>query len=184
VVLYFISSESPDYPVKIGYTAADPKHRARELQTASPERLIVLAACDGERKHEIELHEEFAADRLIGEWFKRTPRLMDAIEKFGAEGYSKIAPRPYAEPATVREYHREYRQTPAFKERRQTAAFKEQVRKHRERRLDRMADAEEAELERERQWRRAPPTRPPQGRRTDRVRISGRPNRSADGVRQ
>lgn len=72
--VYFIGARSLAR-VKIGQTQGSPHERMRALQTGSPERLEVLAMVHGGPSLEAELHERFAASRVHGEWFDRTPEL-------------------------------------------------------------------------------------------------------------
>lgn len=65
-----------DGPVKIGHTFGSPEARIRALQTAHPEPLQLLKVVEGARK-EREMHEEFAAFRLRGEWFH--PDILEQI---------------------------------------------------------------------------------------------------------
>jgi hypothetical protein len=74
--VYFIEAAGTDL-VKIGI-AAVPKDRLRELQTASPHKLSILATMPGGKVAESRLHRHFAASRATGEWFHRTPEL-DAL---------------------------------------------------------------------------------------------------------
>lgn len=62
---YFIQG-APHTPVKIG-KANDVGRRLNALQTSHYEELRVLLVLDGDR--EAELHLQFAADRIRGEWF-------------------------------------------------------------------------------------------------------------------
>ena len=74
--VYFIEAAGTDL-VKIGI-AAVPKDRLRELQTASPHKLSILATMPGGKAAEGRLHRHFAGSRATGEWFHRTPEL-DAL---------------------------------------------------------------------------------------------------------
>jgi hypothetical protein len=74
--VYFIEAQGTDL-VKIGI-AAKPSERLRELQTASPHRLAILATLPGGKPQESLLHRQFAAQRAAGEWFHRSPEL-DAL---------------------------------------------------------------------------------------------------------
>lgn len=74
--VYFIAAEGTDI-VKIGI-AAKPTERLKELQTASPHKLSILATMPGGKPRERQLHRQFAATRMTGEWFRRTPEL-DAL---------------------------------------------------------------------------------------------------------
>lgn len=75
--VYFIQ-RGAEGPIKIGI-ALSPQRRRASLQTASPERLVLLGVRAGGRKLEQLLHWYFEADRLEGEWFRPTPELIDHI---------------------------------------------------------------------------------------------------------
>lgn len=79
--VYFISADPEDMlnaPVKIGISNY-PEMRLMELQQTSPARLVLLATCPGGLQRERRYHERFAADRIHGEWFKRSEPLMTLI---------------------------------------------------------------------------------------------------------
>lgn len=79
--LYFISAhpdDMPNAPIKIGISF-HPEARLAEMQKVSPARLVMLRVRQGGRTAERRYHEMFAADRLHGEWFKRSEPLMDLI---------------------------------------------------------------------------------------------------------
>ena len=85
--VYFIEAQGTDL-VKIGI-AAQPKERLRELQTASPHRLAILATMPGGKPKESHLHRQFAAHRAAGEWFHRTPELDELIAKAQAGDFDE-----------------------------------------------------------------------------------------------
>jgi hypothetical protein len=84
--VYFIGDDRDR--VKIG-VAADPLSRLRQLQTSSPVRLVLLAADRAYLEAERALHRRFAASRLSGEWFTRTPEL-DALIDAVASGATTV----------------------------------------------------------------------------------------------
>jgi Meiotically up-regulated gene 113 len=88
--VYFIEAGGTDL-VKIGIAAA-PKDRLRELQTASPHRLAMLATMPGGKPEESRLHRQFAASRATGEWFHRTPELDALIADVIAGAYEDGGP--------------------------------------------------------------------------------------------
>jgi hypothetical protein len=61
--------------------AFKPALRLRELQQGCPLQLTLLADMPGSRAVEMYLHEFYATDRVRGEWFKQSERLMAYIEK-------------------------------------------------------------------------------------------------------
>lgn len=75
--IYFIGGNVG--PIKIGFTT-NIETRLRRLQMNSPRRLRVLAARNGSRRDELELHRRYGEQRLHGEWFKRSPELVAVIE--------------------------------------------------------------------------------------------------------
>lgn len=81
--LYFISAHPDDMvdaPIKIGISF-HPEARLAEMQRVSPARLVILRVKQGGRIAERKYHERFAADRLHGEWFKRSEPLMEVIRR-------------------------------------------------------------------------------------------------------
>lgn len=77
--VYFIESEGSSL-VKIGYSIS-PEKRLKELQTSSPETLVMLGTIPGGKSKEIELHKKFAKHRERGEWFHKVPELAKFIER-------------------------------------------------------------------------------------------------------
>jgi hypothetical protein len=77
--VYFIRAGDGDGPIKIGIAYA-PRKRMQELQTTSPDKLVLLATIPGDYGHEHHLHRTFAADRLRGEWFGQSPLLLALIQ--------------------------------------------------------------------------------------------------------
>lgn len=71
-LVYFIGGA--DGPVKIG-SSANPSARLKEVQTGSFRALSILAVRLGGFAQERAYHHRFAADRLHGEWFARSPAL-------------------------------------------------------------------------------------------------------------
>lgn len=79
-MIYFAQADGTDL-VKIGYTGGDPAKRIGELQTGCPYKLVLLASIEGNEQREARWHKDFAADRVSGEWFKLTPRLILEIAR-------------------------------------------------------------------------------------------------------
>jgi len=78
-VIYFIQDVSV-LNIKIGHTAAsDASRRLSELQTGSPSGLVLLATTAGGPERERQLHAQFAAARVHGEWFRPVPDLIQFI---------------------------------------------------------------------------------------------------------
>ena len=79
-VVYFISiAGSETAPVKIGI-AANLEKRLGALQVSHYETLTVLAFVPGDRDRECEIHQRVKG-RIRGEWFKRTPGLVEVMEE-------------------------------------------------------------------------------------------------------
>lgn len=75
--VYFIQpGEQP--VVKIGH-AADPVARLAALQTAHYERLNIRRVIDGAEPEELWLHRKFGEHRIVGEWFKFLPQMMEIV---------------------------------------------------------------------------------------------------------
>lgn len=81
--VYFVTADVADFPIKIGF-AERSNVRIRELQTGCPYPLVMLATLAGTYKTESALHRQFKADRMCGEWFRRSPELMALIESHRA----------------------------------------------------------------------------------------------------
>ena len=76
--VYFVQAGAAG-PIKIG-VSADITARLKELQTASPYPLRLLATLDGAtQKTETQLHQHFASARRHGEWFEPVPELLALI---------------------------------------------------------------------------------------------------------
>lgn len=78
--IYFVQAEQGG-PIKIG-VSVDPERRLRELQTASPYRLVIRRTVPNEGHAERWLHEVFGPYRMEGEWFLAHPvvaNVADAI---------------------------------------------------------------------------------------------------------
>lgn len=69
-MVYFIRNTF-DGSIKVGYSL-DPEARLRQLQTASPHRLEIVATIEGGATEEGQIHEVLAEFRMEGEWFRST----------------------------------------------------------------------------------------------------------------
>jgi hypothetical protein len=78
-LVYFVGGETG--PVKIGFTQQPIKARLVCIQNGSPIKLHVLATLNCTRINERFYHERFAAHRLHGEWFERTPEIQAEIDR-------------------------------------------------------------------------------------------------------
>lgn len=97
-LVYFVQGVDGG-PIKIGL-AADPDERLKELQVGSPARLLVRCVLAGGSLVERELHLQFAASRLWGEWFEPTPALMEIAH--GAKRSGEAIVRTYERLAAER----------------------------------------------------------------------------------
>lgn len=77
-MVYFIR-QGRTGAIKIGYTDGDVNKRVSALQTASPDRLILLGYIEGDRNTEKRLHLFFDAYKLNGEWYEPSRFVMDYI---------------------------------------------------------------------------------------------------------
>lgn len=76
--VYFIQ-EGTDGPIKIGYTASNPRSRMLTLQTGNAKPLRLLTCAPGTIEDERKLHEKFAKLRMTGEWFQPDPSLLGFV---------------------------------------------------------------------------------------------------------
>lgn len=79
--VYFIGGD--EGPIKIGFTQS-PEKRLAEIQTSNSQKLRFLAISEGSMWLERYFHRAFEIDRLSGEWFSRSPRLMRTIAYSGS----------------------------------------------------------------------------------------------------
>jgi hypothetical protein len=85
--VYFIGSRA-FRPIKIGFSD-QPKTRLADLQTAHPFRLNLLTCIAGPVALERRLHRVFAADRLMGEWFRRSSRLEHLVAACRSDSHTE-----------------------------------------------------------------------------------------------
>jgi hypothetical protein len=76
--IYFIGPENG--PIKIGF-ASRLEFRVRDLRLANAYPLHVWASVEGAPSLEREYHRQFAANRLHGEWFTRSPEIEAEIAR-------------------------------------------------------------------------------------------------------
>jgi Meiotically Up-regulated Gene 113 (MUG113) protein len=93
-MIYFIESEDPVL-VKIGY-ARDVNGRLCNLKVASPCKLRLIGAMDGDRCQEAALHRRFEDEWVRGEWFAPSPRLYAFIRSVGLD-LADLEPRQVKE---------------------------------------------------------------------------------------
>lgn len=90
--VYFAQVAIEDGPIKIGFTSCLVGMRIASMQTGCPWPIKLLGTTDGTRTDEADLHAELADDRMSGEWFAASLRVLDAVER--AIGVIQIWPRP------------------------------------------------------------------------------------------
>jgi len=78
--VYFIASTNY---VKVG-VASNPQNRLRDIQTACPLELELLATFPGGYVLEAILHKVIDRHRVRGEWFKRTEKVVEIIDAAAA----------------------------------------------------------------------------------------------------
>jgi hypothetical protein len=78
--LYFMRTE--DDHVKIG-RASNVDKRLTQIQCGCPHEIVEVRSLPGRGHEESDWHENFAAHRLRGEWFRWTPALERAIDRAG-----------------------------------------------------------------------------------------------------
>lgn len=76
--IYFIQA-GDNGAIKIGYTDNIEK-RLRQLQTGNPYKLKLLKIINGTYELEKSIHKMFVNDRLEGEWFRPSRRLLNYID--------------------------------------------------------------------------------------------------------
>jgi len=77
-MIYFIEAVGPGH-IKIGFTDKPMAIRLALLQTGNSFPLRVLGTRPGPQWHERQLHRQFRASRIRGEWFKPVPQLLELI---------------------------------------------------------------------------------------------------------
>ena len=77
-MLYFMTCEAPDFPVKIGISSSV-EWRLHKMQTTMPYRVVLLGTMPGDLSTEKEMHLTFRPMRLRGEWFRRDPAILDFV---------------------------------------------------------------------------------------------------------
>jgi hypothetical protein len=73
-VVYFITCDHPDFPIKIGF-ATDLIPRIAAVQTSLPYQVKILHTTPGNRLMERDIGRQFEKHRIRGEWFSREPVL-------------------------------------------------------------------------------------------------------------
>lgn len=76
-MVYFMEGKKSG-AIKIGYSR-DPQARQKTLQSSNHEEIGVITFIAGDRHMERLLHDAFRDERIRGEWFRPSPRLMRFI---------------------------------------------------------------------------------------------------------
>lgn len=76
-IVYIVKAEDSGR-IKIGITS-NPVRRLALMQVGSPERLHLVGTAPGGRSVESRLHADLEGDRLHGEWFEATDRVITAV---------------------------------------------------------------------------------------------------------
>lgn len=79
-MIYFIQEESKRGLIKIGFTGLDIRLRLSQLQTSSPDRLILAGVMDGDKDKEVEIHTKFTNLNYRAEWFRPGDELLEFIK--------------------------------------------------------------------------------------------------------
>jgi hypothetical protein len=79
--LYFVESQCQEKFIKIGI-ASNIHERLSKLQISTPYELKLLKLVKDAAHLEREIHKEFASSRVRGEWFSRSPALLELINSF------------------------------------------------------------------------------------------------------
>lgn len=77
--MVYFARHGTDGPIKIGHTTNVPS-RLESLQTGCHEELQLLGTVPGGQKRERQIHQQFAAARIRGEWFRATSALLTFIK--------------------------------------------------------------------------------------------------------
>lgn len=95
--------DTPDGPVKIGYTSRRVHLRLSELQTGSPEKLTVLTDVSGTYADEVALHKVFEAYLVLGEWYVFSPPIQELVQYLvdGGSLRSWLDSQPGKEPSPM-----------------------------------------------------------------------------------
>lgn len=88
--LYFVEMQCAEKFIKIGI-ASNVLERLSKLQVSSPYELKLLKHVKDAAHLEREIHREFASSRVRGEWFSRTPALLELIASLPGYEKPKIA---------------------------------------------------------------------------------------------
>lgn len=82
-VVYFVTAwRRSDGPIKIGRSTRKALlRRFSQIQVSMADRINALFVFDASAQDETDLHEMFADARVSGEWFRRSPGLMELLNE-------------------------------------------------------------------------------------------------------
>jgi hypothetical protein len=89
-LIYFVTCDVPDFPVKIGF-ATDLPARMAKMQVHLPYPVKVLATMRGTLQDEHLIHVGFSNIRLRGEWFRREAELLEFATSVNEAGDEAVA---------------------------------------------------------------------------------------------
>ncbi len=84
-MIYFIQC-GKNGPIKIGYTG-NVEGRLASMQTSCPYELKLLWSIKGDTDDEQDLHEEWKHERIRGEWFHPSKKLLEYINKWASNDW-------------------------------------------------------------------------------------------------
>jgi hypothetical protein len=77
--IYFIQAHG-DGPIKIGFTASNPRRRMVEIQVSCPWPIKLLGAIEGTVSQEKQIHLVLGRFKTSGEWFEPHPIVIAAVK--------------------------------------------------------------------------------------------------------
>jgi len=83
VDIYFVQAGESG-PIKIGFSDQDVDGRIATMQTANAETLHLRALIRADISLETDLHSVLGEDRMQGEWFRPSARLLELIDLVNA----------------------------------------------------------------------------------------------------
>ena len=75
--IYFITDGKY---IKIGFSNGNIKNRLSDLQVGNRRKLKLLGVMNGDKEDERALHKQFKKDCVSGEWYKKTPDILELID--------------------------------------------------------------------------------------------------------
>jgi hypothetical protein len=83
--VYFMQQQAGEELIKIGFSDL-PDRRLSTVRRDEQEPVVILAVIDGGREVERMLHKQLEADRVRGEWFRPSDRVLEMVQN--AQGAS------------------------------------------------------------------------------------------------